>query len=296
MMETKSVGCIAQADVHKFYDEVDLLLMNHKLATYARIPEPLIAAAIRLHVDPYIILHLHDHSFPVGRRAKGLHTGCQTAAVLGRVPIEEVAYARAHIWLHHKFDISPFHGPCFANWCDNVFAFGDSQEDAVAFLEDLQLHLQLHWGLRISDNSKAILTPRHSLEVPECLVERGRSKPTIFKALGRFYSDNGNTEEAWQLLKPCLWRAFWSNFGRKELRCSPRLKISLLRRTVEPILRFHYVNGWPLSKTRARQVDSLQSAMVAKFIRLPPTLVETASEYFNRRSMHAARLIGQENR
>ena len=162
-------------------------------------------------------------------------------------------------------------------------------------MEDFQLHLYNDWGLCITDDSKALLSPRHSDDIAEELLARGWTKPTMFKALGRFYTDNGGTEAAWEIVKPRLWRAFWANCGRKELHCSPKYKVSLMRRTVEPILRFH-VTGWPFNLTRAKQIDSLQAAMVAKFIRLTPTPTESASEFFNRRSMHAARMIGREKR
>ena len=68
-----------------------------------------------------------------------------------------------------------------------------------------------------------------------------------------------------------------------------------MRRTVDSVLRFH-INAWPFCRVRAKQLDQLQSAMVAKFVRLPPTPIESAADFHNRRSMYAARLIGGENR
>ena len=173
MIESKSHGGIAQADVYKYYDEIDLLVMINRLVTNCRVPEALVAAAIRLQVDPFTIFHLRDKTFPVGRRTKGVHTGSQTAAILGRIPIEDVARSRAHVWLQHKFDIAPFDGPCFANWCDNVSAFGASQNDAAAIIEDLGLHLRHQWGLRLSDDSKSMILPCHSNRITAELVSKG---------------------------------------------------------------------------------------------------------------------------
>ena len=159
--------------MYKFYDEIDLLVLIHKLTTYCGAPEALTAAAIRLHVDPFIVFHLRDLSFLVGRRTKGVHTGSQTAPILGRIPIEQVAHSRANVWLQHKFVIKPCNGPCFANWCDNVFAFGASQQDAAAaIIEGIDLHLQHGWGLRLSQDSRSLVMPRHSNAITQELGQR----------------------------------------------------------------------------------------------------------------------------
>ena len=188
---------------------------------------------------------------------KGVHTGSQTAAILGRIPIEDVARSRAHIWLEHKFDIAPYDGPCFANWCDNVFASGATQADAAAIIEDLDIHLRHQWDLRLSGDAKSMILPRHSTGISAELVNKGWQQTACFSALGRHYADNGSTELAWQILKPRLWRAFWANSGRKNLRCSAKLKLSLMKRTIDPIIRFH-VNGWPFCKTRAKHNNAAQ--------------------------------------
>ena len=76
---------------------------------------------------------------------------------------------------------------------------------------------------------------------------------------------------------------------------STKQKVALLRGSVEPIMCYMVV-GRPFSKTRAKELDSLQQSMVGKLLRLPAHTWETKDEYFARRARTAAHLIGKEQR
>ena len=109
------------------------------------------------------------------------------------------------------------------------------------------------------------------------------------------YVSNGSTEIPWELLKAKLWKCYYANAGRKGLCCAPFNRVALLRRSVEPLLMYHIV-GWPFTRTRAKQVNSLQMAMLSRFIKLHPVPGEAIADFIARKSMLASKLIKYEQK
>ena len=96
----------------------------------------LLACAIRLQVDPTLYFRLGAAEVCVGRRLRGVTTGSQSAAILGRFPVEAIARQRMHVWKQKAFNIELEQGPYFANWCHNISTFADTPENAVWILTD----------------------------------------------------------------------------------------------------------------------------------------------------------------
>ena len=75
MTKSTSLGSIAQADDHKYYDEIDLQVMIQKLTAGFGTPEALVAAATWSQTEPFIVFHMRHLSVTGSRRTKGVHNG-----------------------------------------------------------------------------------------------------------------------------------------------------------------------------------------------------------------------------
>jgi len=281
-LDSHGQSAIAQMDIKRFYDSV-LMLRVHRYLVHRGFNARLAACLLRLHVCPAVIITFAKCQVEIINRTIGVLTGTRTAGLLGRIPVEDVIQKRHHIWEQYCFKTDD-HAFSLATFVDNLFSTGHSVEEAVAILQDCELHLQLAWGLSIGRDSKSFMAARGAPAPDPEAVDWAYSHGATFTALGHTLADNGS-------IKPCcsntigaMWRAFYANFG-KRMRNAPRQdKIKLLNRAVLPIATYR-MPRWPYQRTAAQRVDRTQGKMLSIALGVKVMADETPAAFVRRRNL-----------
>ena len=95
-------GCMGQADVRRYYDSVDLLLVGRCLIARG-VQSSIVRAFLIFQLLPSVVINSRLGSVAVHRRTLGTLTGSRSAGVLGQIPIFNVCeleepFLQAHAW------------------------------------------------------------------------------------------------------------------------------------------------------------------------------------------------------
>ena len=171
-----------------------------------KILQPSLVACLDSLVDPTVCLRVGASSCEVGQRSRGLLTGTQSAMLLSRVPVLEVAMRRAPFWHQWGYRTDDGSSIALASWVDNLFSAAQSAADAVAILHDAELHLEAQRGLLMGDDSKQFMPARGATD--EKLIGKGWEKVRHFKGLAHWISHDGSIEHSWNGTKRSVWQAW----------------------------------------------------------------------------------------
>eukprot|EP00969_Alexandrium_andersonii_P144012 6368233-Alexandrium_andersonii.AAC.1 len=99
-----------------------------------------------------------------------------------------------------------------------------------------------------------------------------------------------------QDVRASMWRAYWANCKSKAMaKAGFQQKLQLLERACLPCFRYRCAR-WPPQKTLAKNVDSLQTRMVAALMRAKPLEGECPADYVARRNCLAATMCRRAGR
>ena len=177
---------------------------------------------------------------------------------------------------------------------DNIYSCSGSAAGATAILEAFALHLGKRWGQEIKPSSRMVMTCRGASEAPPVSTEW--QKVTVFPCLGHLIQDDAGIRPCFADTKTKMWKAFWGNCGSRTMRnASVELKCALLSRACRSGLSYR-CSRWPPQPTIAKELDRVQSRMVAAILRSPRLSGEAADVYCRRRNQIAAahcRVLGR---
>ena len=111
-------------------------------------------------INILINIHIGAVSVSIFKRCRGVFTGTQTASLLSRIPVQQIAKLRAPAWKQLGFSTNDEHAVSFMARADNLFSATYNMESAVCILEDAALWLKRVWNLDINGDSKQCLAAK----------------------------------------------------------------------------------------------------------------------------------------
>ena len=156
-------------------------------------------------------------------------------------------------------------------------------------LTDLENELEQQWNLSFKVDSKTVIVCEggDSDDIDECWALTDR-----FSCLGHILQPSGSVRACFYATKRACWNAFFHHLSSKKSRRVPiQHKLKLLQRVILPIVAYRCTR-WPYQKTYAKELDALQTKMIAVLtpeVRWPD---EELGMYIKRRNQMASRLAG----
>ena len=280
-LDQRSVGAIGQADVKQFFDSLNLLRIFRLLVSEG-LSEPLAAACLRHQLLPKVLIKFGSASMTIQRRTMGSLTGSRLAGMSARVPVEHLCRERAAHWKDWGFPC-PSGTLTLSTYVDNVYAAGKSCYAVSAILDDASSFLSVQWGLEFKQCSQMVMAPSNALDLD---VTDSRRWPVVdeMEVLGHLLQCDSGIESCFQRTVEKAWRAFFCNCASRDAsRLPSSLRILLLKRSVEPILRFRWTR-WPFRKDHADRLNGLQRQMLNIISGVRPMRDDSAEEFVRRRA------------
>ena len=205
-----------------------------------------------------------------------------------RVPVEDVCCERAQFWGDFGF-VTPRGTLSVSTYVDNVYVAGKSCYAASFILDDVGNFLSSRWGLCFKPDSCMIMPPLGS----EDIDVTDDSKWTVvseMEVLGHRLQCDSGIEACFRRTCENAWKAFFANCASRDAnRLSVSCRISLLRRAVEPVVRFRWTR-WPFRKDHANQLVRIQRKMLAILSGLRPFVGEPPDHFTQRRGREVSKL------
>jgi len=286
MLDLRSVGGVAQADILKFYDSINLDLVCEWL-TDEGCDCALIAAIARLAVLPRVSMQVCSVVFEVSTRKIGIYTGSRLAGALGRIPVLDAMHKCHKSLQNNLFQVGSRTVPVLC-WVDNLYVVGCSAQRAIDSIETIGRALKDSWGLHLKPGSKSYLLPKHS---EECVTEPdGWAAVEHLAVLGHFVSNNCSIEVDVDKGIRSAWRAFFANPASDIAKTGgQKRQWKLFHSTVVPAIAYKW-SMWPPQKHQEAKVDNTQSCMIAAMMNLPRNPCESIDAYLCRRGRAAKHL------
>ena len=209
LLESGSKGAIAQADIARFYDNVDLLAVLSDLEAHGldRATAKAVAGCQFLQQVSLRVLGTECH---ITDRCKATVTGSRVANACARWPVLQAMHHLAPSV--HSYGVE-CNGPCSSNvvclftWIDNIYCIGRTQFRTVSCMQAFEEYMSTKWNLSIKPSSKLYMLPRGAWE-EECFDESW-SRVQHFPVLGHLVSDTGGIRQCWKTTQSNTWKAFW---------------------------------------------------------------------------------------
>ena len=293
-LDQHSQGCVAQADIRAFYDNVQPLLVFEWLNRHGA-DGGTAACFLRLHCLPPIEMSVRETVVVIGRRSRGVLTGTRSAGIAGRIPLLDVSSQRSHVWSQWAAKYGSSTLAC-GSFVDNLFTAAHSVSEAVAILSDAELHLNSRWRLDFKEDSKQVL-PAHGYDDDDLFHTDlvGWELVSQMPCLGHSLSSDAGIGTEFDNITGKMWAAFFANCKPSIGAVTLRKRLQLLNSFVVPIASFRW-SRWPFSVGYAKQIDQTQVHMVSILMDLPPVEGEGAEDFFRRRNLQAGRLAAQTGR
>ena len=164
-LDDKSRSAVAQADIEKYYDSLDPILLVQWLLQHGA-SLAACGSILRHQMQPQVYLRIGNVRIPIHGRCVGCLTGSRVAGFLGRIPVESTISERHHTWMQWGYQTSS-HTLNVCVYVDNIYSASSSLHGAVSILEDFEAHLRDRWRLRIKPSSRSCLVARGSDDVPQ---------------------------------------------------------------------------------------------------------------------------------
>ena len=232
-LDNASNGCIAQVDIHKYFDSLPVLRIACWLCRQG-IDVCLVAAIVRHQLLPRVKVFQHSAHDLILMRSRGGLTGSFLALLLARVPIESTLIELRPSLAPCGFDVDGFK-LIACTYIDNIYVAGHQPSSATLNVELIIRHLSDEWGLQPKDGSKIVLLARGCSDLEVC--GEGWRVETYAAVLGWLIQDDGGMSRQWRGLLRKSWGAFFANLRRKGWRSlNFTRRMLLLNRCVEGIL------------------------------------------------------------
>ena len=293
-LDSKSAGCIAQFDLARYYDSIDLLEVLRSMEQQGFDPgwSRIIASAQFL---PQVSLAAMRTTCVITGRCRATVTGSRTANACARWPVLQAMHHMAPSLHRYGFQTAEPGGSqvvCLQTWIDNIYCIGRTQHLASTCMEKLESYFRDRWNLPIKPSSKLFMLPRGARD-EQCFGSEWTATK-MFPVLGHMIADSGGIRQCWTQTKASLWRAFWGNCRNRNVRHDKRKALTLLQRSVYPVVNFR-ASRWPPQKTVAHELDQkTQASMIACITRSTKLAGESVAS-FCRRRMRVAHAIAAEN-
>ena len=170
----------------------------------------LCASILRMHCLPALHISVGQSECCITGRCVGVLTGTRSAAVVGRIPLLDLAKCRMESWEHLAFRV-PSLNCCLGTFVDNLFSTGQGAHSAVAILEDAGTFLIQRWKPQYGQDSKVVVSSTHSLLDLEDTP--GWNKVKSMRCLGHHLAGNSGISKDFHETVRGIWAAYWRNCG-----------------------------------------------------------------------------------
>ena len=283
MLDCKSEGAVAQCDVARYCDNLDLLAVAEDMIRHG-LDCATARACLVMQYKPRVQLSLMFTACSVSERCAASLTGSRIAGAFARWPIQSTMnYIRPHLskYAYECLDRDGVASTvCMFTWVDNLYCIARSQAAAAECMSLIEQFLSDVWNLRIKPSSRMYLLPHGALD--QNCFDQAWNRTVEFLVLGHVLSPNAGIRCCWKSGQKPLWRAFWGNCKNKHLRNDQDKALRLLERSVHPVIAFR-VSRWPPQKVISQELDGLQAKMIASIRRLRLAPGEEDSTFFRRR-------------
>ena len=279
-LDTHSGASVSQADLLKFYDNLDPLrvaaFLEHVVSTGSEQPGTSIVdvttTLVCMHVLPTVQLSVGDSNATMPDRRLGMLTGSASAAASGRLPPADLALNRMPIWqtLHLGLETVPG-GPglCLMTFVDNFVTLGPDARTNAVLLEDAELYLKKNWGLQYGHDSRQCLPCKGA---PPATFpsdpERWPVRDTM-KCLGCIFQRSGRSNRCVQDALDRAHRAVMLNLGKGLLQAGRPAKAKFLKTCVRSILSWRWAS-WPYLAHTAKVLEGFQRDLCSLLWRVTP--------------------------
>jgi len=256
ILDNKSTGTIAQMDIQKHFDSVDLLAVFAWLINAGLSPEWAIVA-VWIQLLPTIIFRVLNVEWSLVSRSTGTLTGSRVASAMARVPVLDLIYANFNHLQPHMLCIGSWSALC-ATYVDNIIFLLASIADVPVVSRICEEYLGHKWGQCIKPSSKQALVfkgirPPHAPDWDFC---------SSMRVLGVIVSASGSCCEDFAKVTRTLWASFWANAGATAAKSlTTEKKLALLKIATGVHLNGH-IQSWAWTTTRANNLDSIQRKMI----------------------------------
>jgi len=277
-MDAMSKGCVAQADIRKYYDHLRPLLLFIWMVRRGYTKE-LASTFLRLHLCPVVSIKVGDHHALFPTRCSGTLTGSRSAGAAGRIPLLDVSQLRLEAWAQMSFKVD---GCSFslASFVDNLVSTGNSPSLATKILDNCEEHLRARWGLSYGDDSREYVTCKGDSRVPD--VAPDWKRVTTMKCLGHHLQDNGDIKMCFKAVEGAMWRAFFGNLKPGLLKSPENVKTRFLATNILAVATSRWAR-WPYQKTAGAALDRIQRKMLAHLLQIKPAAGEPYDAFCQRR-------------
>jgi hypothetical protein len=294
-LDMRSRAALGQEDIQAFYDTMKMLRIARFLEEKG-IPKAHAAVFLRHQLLPRVLLSFGGpNSVEIKNRSSGGLTGSRLAGAFGRVPVESVISERHTFWREHGFLADDAPPLTLCTYVDNVYTASPTLAGAVFILEDFEKSLNSRWGQVIKQSSRSVMLCS-GLPDDATICNIKWPRVTEFNCLGHVLQNNSSIRSCFTNTKANMWKAFWGNCGHDQLRDAPvATKCKLLDRSCKSVLAYR-CSRWPPQPTIAKELDRVQTKMIAAIVRTPRTTGESDAEYSHRRNFVASRICAQNGR
>ena len=275
-------AAVAQADIKQYYDNLRPLLIYRCLRQYG-VQQGLCSTLLRLHCLPSLCIAVGHSQCEIVGRCFGVLTGTRSAAVMGRIPLADVAMRRMHVWRQLAFR-APGVNCCLGTFVDNLFTAAHDPHSAVEILRDAEVELQQRWRLHFGEDSKLVMSAREDLSVSIA----GWKVMTSMRCLGHHLSGSCVIAKDFQLTTRAIWGAYWRSAGNGLRRASDRAQARFMNSSLKSVGGFRW-SRWPWQKAYADRLDSLQRHIIGCIKPLRMDTGEDFDAYARRRRTHCER-------
>ena len=288
-LDVRSTSCLAQYDIQRCFDSLDVLSIVRYLAQQG-LAIARLAAVLRLQCLTCVTLACLETTSTIACRGVGTLTGSRCGFALSRIIWVELCLAlgdflRDNLW--------SMHGKVFPMliWVDNCYLAAVTAAKALSIACAVEAYLLRRWGLRIKPTSKLAMQVRGAAdEQPDV---PGWSFGSTFDCLGFRIADDNSLIREVQLIKEMGWLAIWRNVRHKRAVFLPQhSKIRMVQRCIQPILDYR-ISRWPVGKHVLEQIDSVQRQFLTQCVSCAPQPCEDIATFVRRRGRLAAALQRQ---
>ena len=279
-MDMMSRGCVAQADIKKFYDNLRPLLLYRWMVQNGYTRE-LASTFVRLHLCPQVSIRVGEQHAIFKARCSGTLTGSRSAGAGGRLPLFDVCQHHLQKWNANSFQIE---GRSFslASFVDNLVTTSTSPAKATEMLDSCELYLTRHWGLVYGEDSREFVICRGDTRVFH--VAPLWKQVSTMKCLGHHLADDGGIFGCMKAVEGAMWRAFFGNLTGGLLRCTDKVKSRFLVTNILAVASSRWAR-WPYQKNVALALDTTQRKMLAHLMQIKPATGEPYDAFCQRRRL-----------
>ena len=209
----------------------------------------------------------------------------RSAAVVGRIPLTDVADRRVHTGAPLAFT-TPKRQICWGTFVDNLFPTGPESSSAVAILQDAEIALAQRWRLVFGADSKQVVP---AIGADDAADIAGWTVLDGMRCLGHNLSGSSTISKDFMDTVRKVWAAYWRNSSKALKTSSTRAKAKFMNNSLVPIASFRW-SRWPWQKAYASRLDSLQRHVISCLCPTCPAPGEDISAYTRRRSAASSRL------